>query len=105
MHKKGSRSLDGLERIYKEEWPQIPFSVLYNLIRCYRRSAVIFNMHNVMCCFIGKGRMYKVLNVGVPIILGQGFYFLRINVFQLKVGFFSLFQYEIKLIKQIVNFL
>ena len=55
---------------------------------------------------------------GVPIIVAQlvllkiiiivflrDIHFLRINLHQLKVGFSSLFQCEIKLIHQMVNFL
>ena len=49
VHKRGPRS-------------SIPFSVFYNLIRCYRRR---------LCCFIGKGRLYKVLNAEVPIIVAH----------------------------------
>ena len=58
-----------------------------------------------------EGRLYKVLNAGVPIIAAHVallmisfikifFHFLRINVLQLEVGFFSLFRCEIKLINR-----
>ena len=43
MQKRGPQTLDDLERFCKEERSQIPFSVFYNLIRCYGRrlSAVV----------------------------------------------------------------
>ena len=56
------RNRDDLKRFCKGEWFQVPFSVFYNLIRCYRRRP---------CCFIGKGKLYKVLNAGVPIIVAH----------------------------------
>ena len=78
MYKRGPRTLDDLERFCKEEWSQIPFSVFYNLIRYYGS------------CFIGKGRLYKVLFAGVPII-GQHMVLIK-NIFFNKgfhFGFFS----------------
>ena len=52
--------------------------------------------------FIGKGRFYKVLNGFVKklLFLNEGFHILRINLLQLKEGFLSLFQCEIKLTKR-----
>ena len=68
-------------------------------------------------------RLHEASNAGVPvivahmvlvkkkiiiiiiIILNEGFHFLRINLLQLKVGFFSLFQCEIKIIHQTIIFL
>ena len=70
-----------------------------------------------LCCFIGKGRLYKVLNAGVPIIVAhivfvneiphqeRIIFFSEKKRIQLKVGFLSLFQCEIKLIHQTGNFL
>ena len=68
---------------------------------------------NILCCFIGRGRLYKVLNAEVPIIVAhvvslknnEGFHFRRINFLKLKVGSFSLLQCEIKLIHKMVHFL
>ena len=61
------------------------------------------------CCFIDKESLYKVLNVGVPIIVAhvvsqKNNYFLMTDFFQkktllqLKVGLFSFYQCEIKLL-------
>ena len=62
VHRRGHRTLDDLERFCKEEWSPIPFSVFYNLVWCCRRR---------LRCFIGKGRLYKVLNAGVPMIVAH----------------------------------
>ena len=44
----GPRTLDDLERLCKEEWSQIPFSVFYNLIRCYgRRLCAISHISHI----------------------------------------------------------
>ena len=88
-------------RFCKEEWSQIPFSVFCNLVRFY-------GIH-----FIGKGRLCKVLNAGVPIIVAHvvllkiiiSKWGIEFSQKKLKVGFFSSFQCEIKLIHQMVNVL
>ena len=60
VHKRGPRYQDDLERLCKEEWSQTPF--LY--------STTLFDaMGEQLCCFIGRGRLYKVLHVRVPIIV------------------------------------
>ena len=41
MQKRGPQTLDDLERFCKEKWSQIPFSVFYNLIRCYGRRLLV----------------------------------------------------------------
>ena len=106
------RGLWMMERFCKVEWSQIPFSVFCNLIRCY--------WHLILCCFIGKGSMYKVLNAGVPIIVAH-MVLLKIIISYWGISFShntftsikhwilfhlkGLCQCEIKLIHQTVNFL
>ena len=82
VQKRGPRT--DLERFCNEEWFQVPFSVFYNLIRCYRRR-----LHAVLL-----GRLYKVLNSGVQIIVPhlvkismRDFIFSEWIYFSLKVGF------------------
>ena len=96
------------ERIYdsgwfcKEEWSQIPFSVFSNLIWCYRKR---------LCCFIGKGRLYKLLWKGANNGFVKKYNFLMRDSFSqnkwtsIKGWMFLFFQCEIKLIHQMVYFL
>ena len=62
VHKRGPRTLDDLETFCKEEWSQIPFSVFYNLIRCYGRR-LWFYWHRKVVQSIK----------GVPNIVAHGF--------------------------------
>ena len=63
VHKRGPRTLDGLERFCKKEWSQIPFSVILQPYYVLQEKT--------LCCFIGRGGLYKVLNAGGAIIVAH----------------------------------